>query len=206
MKTKVVGISGVAGSGKDLFFEMLKKDLNCERFALADELKKEIKPFIQSEYGFDITTCDRSFKNLVRPYLVAHGETKRALTQGRYWVDKLTPKIKNRIVEFYLNNDSSNTIIPVVTDIRYNEYDKDEIFWLKNELNGVHVHLRKFTVGKNNNKIFSKPANQSEANQEQKLYESADYCVTWEQMTGSFDDKYKIMKTTIQDFAKRYLT
>jgi len=212
MKPRVIGLSGVAGSGKDLFFEMLSQNINCERFALADELKKEIKPFIQKEYGFDITSCDRSLKNLVRHYLVAHGETKRKVSNGRYWIDKLQPKIEKRIVNFYLKqnnynlNENNSPLIPIVTDIRYNEYKKDEIYWLKQEMNGIHVHLRKFTLSENREKIFSEPANKSEERNERILIDSADYTIEWEQMKGSFNDKYKIMKPTIRDFVKSYLT
>ena len=49
MKTKIVGISGLAGSGKDLFFDSLSKKINAKRFALADELKSEVRiPFLNS--------------------------------------------------------------------------------------------------------------------------------------------------------------
>ena len=46
MKTVFVGISGVAGSGKDLFFKLLKNELDkkgiaAHRYSLADSLKRE---------------------------------------------------------------------------------------------------------------------------------------------------------------------
>ena len=41
MASRIIGISGVAGSGKDLFYNLLKEHINCERFSLADEIKSE---------------------------------------------------------------------------------------------------------------------------------------------------------------------
>ena len=45
MKNKIIGIAGVAGAGKDLFYELLSAKTKCRRFSLGDELKKEIRPY-----------------------------------------------------------------------------------------------------------------------------------------------------------------
>ena len=42
-------------------------------------------------------------------------------------------------------NAQSNDI-PIVTDIRYSEYKKDEVDWVKNELNGVVVHISQYEI------------------------------------------------------------
>ena len=39
----VIGVSGLAGSGKDTFFKILSKKRKFKRYALADELKMEIR-------------------------------------------------------------------------------------------------------------------------------------------------------------------
>ena len=97
MKNRVIGISGIAGCGKDLFFSLLSKQVSCKRFALADELKLETKEILVSNYGIDPTSCGREDKDKIRPFLVFHGGLRREQTDGRYWVDRLTPKINKHI-------------------------------------------------------------------------------------------------------------
>ena len=58
---KLIGISGVARSGKDLFTtvaqEVLKQHgLKTERFALAYELKSDLKDLIHAKTGIDVFT------------------------------------------------------------------------------------------------------------------------------------------------------
>lgn len=179
---RIIGISGVASSGKDTFVELLEKNLpNVKRFALADNLKKEVWQFIHSSYGVDIFTCSREIKDLLRPILVTHGKFKRISSQGRFWTEALQGDIKN-----YLNLNPSN--IAVISDIRYNLYPKDEVYWLKNEMDGVLVHIsrwyddeeegdlggRFFTV-----KHYVEPPNQDEKENDPKLISGADYKISW---------------------------
>ena len=51
----------------------------------------------------------------------------RGQSLGRHWINILNKKIKNLKLE-------PDEII-VITDIRFDHYEKDEIFWLKEELN-----------------------------------------------------------------------
>ena len=57
---KIIGISGVAGAGKDLFFKLLSQKIKCKRFSLGDELKEEIKPYCLAHFGIDPTNCSRA--------------------------------------------------------------------------------------------------------------------------------------------------
>ena len=91
---KVIGLSGLAGSGKDLFFSIAQKILtesnqSCARYSLGDILKKETRQFIIDNYHIDILECSREEKNFVRPFLVTHGSILRTKTKGRYFVDKM---------------------------------------------------------------------------------------------------------------------
>ena len=52
---KIIGISGVAGAGKDFFFENLNKKIKCKRFSLGDELKKEIRSYCLQSFNIDPT-------------------------------------------------------------------------------------------------------------------------------------------------------
>ena len=39
---RIIGISGVAGSGNDTFFNLLSERVPCRKYSLADELKREV--------------------------------------------------------------------------------------------------------------------------------------------------------------------
>jgi hypothetical protein len=81
---KLIGISGVARSGKDLFTtvaqEVLKQHgLKTERFALAYELKSDLKDLIHAKTGIDVFTENTEEKNIIRPLLVAYGDVMRQM-------------------------------------------------------------------------------------------------------------------------------
>ena len=174
---KVIGISGVAGSGKDTFYEFLSERLPCKKFSLANELKKEVKQWTQLHYQIDSVNCDRDQKEVIRPFLVAHGTTKRKLSNGRHWIEQLNDKI--------IKDDFNG--FKVVTDIRYDDYDNDEVSWLKNELGGILVHISQYTDEPISPyepgaliRKFKEPVNSEEARNEPKLKEKSDFQIEWE--------------------------
>ena len=73
----IIGISGVAGAGKDTFFNLLSQYAPCRKYSLADELKKELNQWCRMHYGIDSQTCTREEKEIIRPLLVFHGALKR---------------------------------------------------------------------------------------------------------------------------------
>jgi hypothetical protein len=174
MKNKnIIGLGGVAGAGKDLFFTLLSQKLNVKRFSLADELKRETCSWCLEHYGFDSVNCSRREKETLRPFLVFHGAQKRNRTNGRYWIEKLSQKIKN--------NKSKNIVI---TDIRYDDYEKDEVYWLKKELGGKLIHLRQYEEIPDPNegalvRSYRGPVNDEEARNDPKIREKADYKIDW---------------------------
>ena len=125
----MIGISGIAGSGKDLFCKFLLKEIKGSRIALADPLKEETRGFILQKYGIDILSCSLEEKNKVRDLLVFYGGIKRYESKGTYWTDKAQKKADNC------------KHVPIVTDIRYAEYQNDEIHWLKAKNKGTLIHL-----------------------------------------------------------------
>ena len=167
-----IGLSGVAGAGKDLFFSLLSKKVNCVRYSIADNLKKEVTEWCRDHYGIHPLTCSRAEKDLIRPILVAHGTIKRNKSNGRHWINKLNKKIKN--------NMTSSTVI--ITDIRYDDYPEDEVHWLMKELGGYLVHISLYDVVPRLNVDFKKfvmPANEEEARNNPKLQNKADYIIEW---------------------------
>ena len=200
---KIIGIAGVAGAGKDLFFDLLSEELECKKFSLAEELKEEVKNHCIKYYNTDPTKCTRNEKNLIRPLLVGHGTIKREQTSGRYWIEKLEPKIKDFIFNNYIKNSNKNSTLPCITDIRYDEYEKDEIHWLKKEMNGVLVHVSKFKRGPKGKLHFLNPANEQEAINNPKAYKAADYLLQWEHIEDSPSEiKRRLKQSGIKDFIK----
>lgn len=164
----MIGITGVATSGKDTLFSILNKKLkekgmNTERYALADILKKKIKTFVENEFSIDLDNVNPKDKELVRPILVAYGKIKRQQTNGRHWIDLLNKKIN-----------SNENKVPIITDIRYCEYEKDELFWLLNENKGFLIHISRVLDGK-----IIKPANEEEAKNDLILSKTSHYKMIW---------------------------
>tara|TARA_R100000808_G_C2136039_1_gene144370 strand:+ start:213 stop:866 length:654 start_codon:yes stop_codon:yes gene_type:complete len=173
--SKIIGISGVAGSGKDTFFEFLSERLPCKKFSLADELKKEVRQWTQVHYHIDSIDCPRDDKEIIRPFLVFHGTTKRHNSQGRHWIEKLNDSL--------LKDDFDG--FKIITDIRYDDYENDEVSWLKDELNGTLVHVSQYEYFKDVEegaliKKFREPVNSEEARNDPRLKQKSDFQIEWE--------------------------
>tara|TARA_R100000152_G_C6780285_1_gene212875 strand:+ start:3235 stop:3945 length:711 start_codon:yes stop_codon:yes gene_type:complete len=195
-----VGISGIAGAGKDLFFTLCKEYLRkhkiySARVALGDEVKARSDKAIKDLYGFSAKTCDREQKNQIRSHLVFLGTLKRKETQGRYWIEQAEKTIeglyKNCLPQnlTYEGGVQQKPFI-FITDIRYNEYKKDEVYWVRNQLKGTLVHVEKFTpyadvncddvpTGKFTHDSPSAP-NGSEEKNDPKVQKKADFLVKWQ--------------------------
>jgi dephospho-CoA kinase len=161
---KIIGITGVAGSGKDLFYSLLSKKRHASRFALAYELKNELRDFSMSLYGIDPVSCSRADKEKIRNLLVFHGDFRRKQTEGRYWIEKLEQKIN-----------FANSEVICITDIRFVEYEKDEIHWLKKEKNGILIHISRILE----DGTIKLAPNEKEEKNDPILKDMADYRIKW---------------------------
>jgi hypothetical protein len=206
MNRTVIGLSGVAGAGKDLFFQLLSKELPVRRFALADALKRETSAWTTKQYGIDAVNCSREEKELIRPFLVSHGIQKRKQSKGRHWIDALDKEIKG----FLLNAQTDD--IPVITDIRYQEFEKDEVHWLTQELGGVLVHVSQFTTSrlagsrspfKVPTQKYKQPANEEEKRMDPILKSLAKYRVDWPTVDEELH-KSAVLYRHVNDFVKWY--
>ena len=193
---KIIGLSGVASSGKDCFYKLLesklkKAHLEIARYAIADRLKEELRNFAGWYYELDLMTCTPEQKEDMRPLMVFHGNYMRKITDGKYWVDFLKREIERKNFEG----------VVCVTDIRYDEYNPDEVDWLKNELGGTLVHISRYKRLKLTKAIeqisgpdvaeiksYIQPANDHEAANDPKIKEKADYNLEWETVYGSLDE------------------
>lgn len=177
MNTKFIGVTGVATCGKDTFFTLLKKEClkryntNVVRFALADALKEDMKELLFEKYDIDVLNCTPSQKERIRPDIVKYAKIKRSQTKGRYWIEKLNLEIK----KFSDKETQFTNNIFCITDIRHDQYEKDEIYWLKEEKHGVLIYIEKIMPGG----FICPPANNDEKTNDPKLRKAADYIVSW---------------------------
>jgi len=173
----IIGLGGVAGSGKDTFFNNLKRvlgsratfDLKVKRYSFGDELKKEVNQWTTTHYGIDAVNCDRVEKEKIRSFLISHGVIKRNRTEGQYWIDK---------VEKAVSSDEDRPDIACITDVRYNHYKNDEASWVKGK-GGVLVYIRRMTVKSNKEGMVTHSCLQAKNPEEQihdpKVLSVADY-------------------------------
>ena len=167
----MIGITGVARSGKDTFYTILakyleSKNLKCKRLAFADNLKKELNVFVKENFKIDLKNCTPEEKEIVRPLMVAYGKCRRAQSEGQYWTSLLDADVKSL---------ESKNIIPIITDVRYIEYKGDEYSWIKN-YNVILIHLsRKLDDGS-----LVPPVNVEEKANDNKLKAVADFTICWD--------------------------
>jgi len=165
-----IALSGVVGCGKNTVSSIITKllgrlDLPYKELAIADNLKKELIPSSKELYGIDPSNCSRREKDLIRPFLVAHGEIKRNLSEGRHWVNQVNSKLDAEKIN-------------IITDVRFNKYEKDEVYWVKNEINGVLIHVSLYNI-KNNQRVFLPPANETEFKNDLLVKKEADFILNW---------------------------
>jgi hypothetical protein len=195
MENKMIGLTGVARSGKDTFYSILKKyleekNIKCERIALADNLKIELGDFTKEKFKIDLNKCDGKEKELIRPLMVAYGKCRRVQTEGKYWTSQLESKIREL---------SQKNIIPIVTDIRYIEYKDDEYSWLKSN-DGILIHIsRKLDDG-----TLIPPANIEEKSNDNKLKAVSDISIVWE-TCQDVNFLYELMQKQLKNIYEKYL-
>lgn len=180
---KIIGISGLAGDGKDSLYLLFKSffELNSKyrvkKIALADKLKEECRPALLDLYGVDILDCSREEKERVRDFMVFHGKVKRIETKGKHWTS---------LVEKEINDFNCKDTIFCVPDIRHSNYFGDEVDWIKKN-HGALIHVKKF---KRNplfidssspfGKIYTTPVNEEERKNTPKVEKLADYVIEWQ--------------------------
>jgi len=162
---RIIGITGIAGSGKDTFFTLLSRKIPFVRYALADELKYSLRWKIFEKYGIDVISSSRAEKTIVRDELVSFAKQKRTESSGTYWTRLAENKILN----------SENKFI-CITDIRHNEYPEDEVYWLKNVLGGTLIDISR--IDSVTGKEIDFP-NEEERIQYPKVKSCADYFIQW---------------------------
>ena len=155
MKTeiKVIGLCGVAQSGKDTFCDIarrlfLEQDIVARRLSFADALKGDTDEFLQDKVGISAFTTDLEEKTLIRDFLVAYGTKLMRKKDENCWIKKVEDCVKD-----YMRQD----IVTIITDVRY----PNELAWVQDTLKGKCLHLSR--IDPKGNEI-------PPANEEEKLY------------------------------------
>ena len=182
----VIGVSGVAGAGKDLFVdaciaELAKRGKSSDKVAIATELKSEVQSWCLEHYGINALNASREDKEKIREFLVFHGVAKRRASDGRHWIN---------LADKAINSMKRNYDYLFVSDVRYSDFEKDEVHWVKEELKGTLVHISQYEIKEATSKrgwpkavedkVFKEPANAEEARNDPKLKAYADYRLSWE--------------------------
>jgi len=164
-----IGIAGAARAGKDtlcqILIQLIKRDYSIygvRRSVAGDFIKADILALLTQNNDRAIInpfTQEEAEKELIRPLLVEYGRLLRNCTKGRFFVDRLEMDIKKSVG------------ISIIPDIRYAEYEQDEVFWLKREMNGLLVFVEREDI---------KSANSYEYSNNLKIKEAADIIISWE--------------------------
>jgi hypothetical protein len=175
-----IGISGFARSGKDTLCRALirvfqKNNLNAKRFSIAGDL------ILMDRINIDTFTENNEEKEIIRPLLVEYGKLMRKKTKGRYFLD---------------NFEEKTDTIHIIPDIRYCEYEKDEIYWLKNEKNGFLIYLERENI---------KPANETEEKNNKIIKTIADTCIFWNSLNENDSEDIKKIDEYAENLIKNLL-
>ena len=175
-----IGIAGAARAGKDtlcraLIRELAKVKMDAVRKSIAgDAVKADLFDVLMDNFDLNAFTENSEEKEFMRPLLVEYGKMQRKKTQGRYFIERF---------------ESVNDKVNILPDIRYVEYPKDEVYWLKNEVKGLLIFIER-------NEVYD--ANDTEKVNNTIIKNLADYHLKWE----SLDENNEQQLSLIDNHAK----
>jgi hypothetical protein len=99
--------------------------------------------------------------------------------------------------------------------VRYDEYPKDEVHWIKEELQGKLVHIRRFDTEilldplyqlptGEHKRIYQNPPNSSEQINDPKLQKAADILIEWQTQKGSLKNVEKKLFPVAKEFVQSH--
>lgn len=179
----IIGIAGAARSGKDTLCRAIIRELakdmriGVRKSIAGDTVKSDVHLLIENKFNMNSFTEINEEKEFMRPLLVEYGKMQRAKTEGRYFIEQFIPE---------------KDVINILPDIRYVEYPKDEVYWLKNEVNGFLIFLER-------DGIYD--ANDTERVNNFIIKEMADYRVKWD----NIDENTQDGKSKLDSYARKIL-
>lgn len=160
----MIGISGLARSGKDTLAKNLAKiitnelGLEVKIFSFADRIKWQMKDVINDNYNISPYTEDTEEKNIIRDILVSHGETMKKIYGETIWADLIINDIKK----------SKDKFFPIISDVRF-DFEAKTI----KDNGGSIIHI---------SKIGNEPPNEIEAKNDPLVSAVADLCHSWPEL------------------------
>ena len=166
IKSPLILLAGRARAGKDTFANLLTERVQRDgrtmtRLAYADELKREIDPFLKLRHGISAWTQDNAEKAIIRPDLVAWGKMRRNENPD-YWIRKVAPAATEAL---------RNGNVVVLTDNRYGNEAKWGQF-----LGGKVVYIERTLPDGS----IVPAANEEEATNDPDVRAAADIFVKWD--------------------------
>lgn len=184
----IIGISGVARSGKDTFFKLLSDSLRnlkfpeCKRLAFADEIKKELNELTIKNFNIDCFNISDKDKEIVRPLMVAYGTNLARALNKNHWIDRIKPELESNY---------SSGLISVITDVRY----ENEQWFIKNHFpKSLNVHIHRYGF---------EAANEEEAENDPKLKRNSDYQISWKSFTNDDSEGLPFIEGFINEKLRR---
>lgn len=171
---KIIGISGLARSGKDSFFELSKtflknRGVKYRRMSFADELKEECEELLSKYTGISAFTEKDSEKEIIRPLLVTYGTHIRRRLNKNCWIEKIEPKV----IECFANEE-----VVFITDVRF----ENEINWIHDH-GGKSVHVTRCGIT---------PPNKDEEENDPILRRESNFKIKWNNFES--EDMIKVNK------------
>jgi hypothetical protein len=178
-QTNVIGVAGFARAGKDTFVKVASKILKKNGYttstlSFARGLKDDLEPWLIEKYGISAWTEDAVEKQLIRPFMVAHGCGKRIQTEGKYWIDKVDEQIRNGIT---CCKEVDEKHVFFISDVRFPNEEK----WLHESWSGWLVHLRKYKMDNirdgtaDRGRMYDKAPNEEESKNDPLVMAKADF-------------------------------
>jgi hypothetical protein len=157
----MIGISGLARSGKDTLAKHLAKiiesnlGVEVKILSFADKIKWQMKDITNDHYGISTYTEDTDEKEIIRDILVCHGETMKKVHGKTIWADLIIDNIKK----------SKENFFPIISDVRF-DFEAER---LKKE-GGAVIHI---------SKMGNQPPNDIEAKNDPLVKAVSDIAHTW---------------------------
>ena len=189
---KIIGISGVARSGKNTFGNIaqdifIKNGYEPIQVAFADLLKNEVDHMLtNNNFNLSAYTSDSKQKENIRPLLVWWGMARRLTSNGSYWIDKVDKYILGTLQNWHAKGYSDN-IVFINTDCRFS----NEVDYIHSR-GGKIIHIKKYEMREASqmepglsNKCYIQPPNDEERKNDPIVQKMADQKFEWEHINES---------------------
>lgn len=156
----MIGIGGLARAGKDTLAlnlkQIIEEDMGVEVkiYSFARAIRDGLDDLLTENLGISAFTDDTAEKVIIRPIMVAFGESMKARHGDNVWSDIVFEQIKK------------DKCFPIIPDVRF-DFEVSRI----QGTNGQVIHLLR-----NGNEV---PPNQTEALNDPKVARLADLNHTW---------------------------